>query len=546
MAVAEALGWTTLAMVAFGGFRFQVRGRAIPLVDVGLLASPWFLLLAAGIGSGALTRLEDVPLLRRLGALLRAGAARPALAVGAAASAYSAVLVVHAFRSYAVHASGAYDLGIFDQVLWATLHGAPLRSSIKGDISILGDHFEPVLALIAPIYLLWDDPRCLLLFQTLALAAGVVPTYLLARRRFGAGRLSLAFAVAYLAYGPTRYLNAYHFHPVALVVPLFLLAALWLEEGRVALFLCALALAATCQENVPLAIAGWGLSLALFRPRRLLLGAGLAASGLALFLLLVLVLLPRFAGAERFGYLSRYGHLGQGVGDVLRTLLSRPWLVPAALVTPPPKIEYLLRVFGPLAFLPLFQRGWCWLLPVAPVLLQNTLAAYPKMYSVAFQYTAPMTPFLLLGAMDGARGLLERAGSGKLWATPRTIGVALAAGLVAAGGESQVFQARALRWDARYERIEPVVAAIPPGASVSAQAGIFSHVSHRHHVYLFPDRVGDVDYVVLDRRGFLYSFQFSREEYERVLASLPERGYALVLEQDGFFVFSRGGGRAGR
>ena len=542
VAVAEVSGWATLALLAWGGFRLSAGGHTLSVFDLGQLGAPWLLLLAAGLRAGALARLEDVPLLRRLRAGVRAAAAHPGPSLGVLAAAYAAALLALGFKSYAVHTAGAYDLGIFDQVVWATLHGAPLRSSIKGDLSILGDHFSPVLALLAPLYLLWDDPRCLLVVQTAAIAAGVVPAYRLARRRFDPP-LALCFAAAYLAYPPTRNVNGYDFHPVALVIPLLLAAALWLEEGRTGWFLAALGLATCCQENVPLVVAGWGAALVAFRPRRPLLGATLAAAGLATFLLLVLVVIPRFGGAERFGYLSRYGHLGESLPAILRTLLTRPWLVLQHLVWPPPKIEYLLRVLGPLAFLPLLRGGWRWLLPVAPVLLQNTLARYPPMYSVAFQYTAPMTPFLFLGALDGARGLVagRAAGPGPRWADARGVALLLAAALVLGGGESQVWQARLRRCEPRFAAIEPALAALPRDASVSAQAGVFSHLAHRHHAYLFPDRVGEADYVVLDRQGYLYRWQLSRPEYDELVAMLPARGYALALEQDGFLIFRRKG-----
>ncbi len=540
VAAAEALGWVTVALLAWGGFCVQQGTATLAVVDVGLIGAPWLLLLGTGVLAGALRRLEDVPILRRAHALSRAAAAHPFLALSAISGAYCAVLLFHGFRAYAVHSAGAYDLGIFDQVVWATLHGAPLRSSLKGDVSILGDHFSPILALLAPAYLLWDDARCLLLLQTLAIAAGIVPAYLLARRRFGAGPLSIVWAAAYLAYAPTRNVNSYHFHPVALALPLLLSAAWCLERGRRTWFVVALLLASACQENVPLVVAGWGAALLVSRPRRPALGAAMAAGGLAAFLILVLLVIPRFARAESFSYLSRYHQLGGGVGEILLTLLSRPWLLVKALVWPPPKLEYLLRTFLPFAFLPFAPGGRRWLLPLAPVLLQNTLSAYPPMYSVAFQYTAPMTPFVLLGAMDGARTLLDRVTPlSRFPVTGRRIALALAVGLVTAGGESQVWQARQLRWDPRFARIEPVLASIPRSASVSAQAGVFSHVSHRHHVYLFPDRVGVADFVVLDRAGFLYSWQLSRAEYRREIEALPGLGYALVRAQDGFLLFRK-------
>ena len=88
----------------------------------------------------------------------REGVQLAALLVAAAA-----LYVTHSFLRYATYEAKGYDLGIFDQVVRQyALFNAPL-SSVKGvDFHILGDHFHPILALLAPFYWVWPDPRMLL------------------------------------------------------------------------------------------------------------------------------------------------------------------------------------------------------------------------------------------------------------------------------------------------------------------------------------------------------------------------------------------------
>ena len=80
-----------------------------------------------------------------------------------------------------------------DIAIWNTAHGRFLQE-IKGDsISTrLTDHFEPIFALVAPIYWLWDDVRALLILQAVCLALGAWPIYLLARRRLAEAGLGSA------------------------------------------------------------------------------------------------------------------------------------------------------------------------------------------------------------------------------------------------------------------------------------------------------------------------------------------------------------------
>ena len=67
----------------------------------------------------------------------------------------------------------SYDYGIFAQSAQAYAHLQPPVSTIRG-INLLGDHFSPITALWGLAWLVWPDPRALLVVQALCLAGGVV------------------------------------------------------------------------------------------------------------------------------------------------------------------------------------------------------------------------------------------------------------------------------------------------------------------------------------------------------------------------------------
>ena len=78
-----------------------------------------------------------------------------------------------------------FDLGNLSQVVWNTLHGRPfLLTNPEGaqpEMS-LGIHVWPIILLLAPLYLVWPDPRLLLIAQSVVIALGAWPVYLLAQR----------------------------------------------------------------------------------------------------------------------------------------------------------------------------------------------------------------------------------------------------------------------------------------------------------------------------------------------------------------------------
>src|SRR5881628_1075722 len=80
------------------------------------------------------------------------------------------ILKHHNFHSH------AFDLGIFQQVVWSTAHGDWFHYTYQVGLgpgapeNYLGDHFELILVPIAFLYLFCDRPEVLLLLQTFSLA----------------------------------------------------------------------------------------------------------------------------------------------------------------------------------------------------------------------------------------------------------------------------------------------------------------------------------------------------------------------------------------
>ena len=107
------------------------------------------------------------------------------LQLGAVMALAAVLYLVHSFLRFRNFEAKGYDLGIFDQaVRQYALFREPLVP-VKGvDFNILGDHFHPILALLAPLYWVWDDPRMLNIAMTALLAgADVEQVELVSRRR---------------------------------------------------------------------------------------------------------------------------------------------------------------------------------------------------------------------------------------------------------------------------------------------------------------------------------------------------------------------------
>jgi uncharacterized membrane protein len=497
--------------------------------DRGLPFAPfWALLGLAHLASGV--SLEDLPVFAYPMTWLRRAAASPSRLLGSLAIAAGGIFSLAALRRHDAFQT-SYDLGVFDQVVWAAAHGHGLASSLQGSArSMFGMHFMPVLYGVAALYRLWESPRALLVLQAAALASSVIPAFLLARERLGAGRLAWLFAFAWLAFLPLRAMALWDFQPSSLAVPCLLWALWGAETSRTWALALGLGAACLCKETGFLAAAGLGLYLTRGERRRL--GWAIAGLGVAGFLAAVGWLIPHARGGPDFFLHDRYAYLGDGLGEILLAPVRHPLRVLEGLVWPPRKIEYLLRLFGPFAFLSLVRPRW--LLAFAPLLAVNLLADYPQMQSVHFQYNAELAGLIFAAAVDGTAALLAADPTRR-----RRLGLALLVCGSLCWGTGEPFEALAAPVDVRARQIDAALAQIPDEAPVAAQDDLLPHVAHHLTLDLIP-RVDRAEYVAFDLSAALPAWNSTQNENQLLAATLLARGYQRVDSNGGFLLLRRG------
>ncbi|MCX4752027.1 DUF2079 domain-containing protein [Kitasatospora purpeofusca] len=448
---------------------------------------------------------------------------------------------------------GGFDLGIFDQGVRGYAHlGLPV-STLKSfhhefppGFSLLGDHFSPVIALMAPLYWIWDDPRSLLLGQALCFAAGVPLIRRIAGRCFADAdprTARRAADLAALAYGlgwPLLVASRGGFHEVAFAVPLTLLM---LERGMARQYwasaLAGLLLCCT-KEDMGLAVGAYGLVL-LLRARRdpdparrrpaLRWGAGLLIGGPLASAVAIAKLVPAMGGVP--GYYWNYQALGEDGGSAVANVLADPTRLLAASFDAPLKPLLLLWIFGTLCALPL--RSATVLLAV-PLLAERVLSSNPNHWSIARHYDAFLWPILLVAALE----VLGRCHGRVL---TRRLGVAAAALTVAAAvplGLANLFVPAYWQPKASEAALLRGAALVPDGASVEADNQAAPRLTARADVVLVDEKPRGREYVLIraDKRSF--PFRTDREQAERIELLLAH-GYRTVWSEDGVYLLHREG-----
>ena len=444
------------------------------------------------------------------------------------------------------------DLEVFDQALWNTTHGWFYRSSLAGDANLLSEHFDPLHLLLVGFYLVHPTPLILLAAQAIMLGLGAIPVYWLARERFPGSVLAPLFAVLYLLYLPIREANRFGYHPGTLVSPLFLFALYFMEKSRWAPMLCFLALAGLLKENMPIAGAAIGIYL-LVTGRQRILGAAMALAFGLWFYAGFAWIIPAF-GPLSGGY--KYVDLFTRLAPSPSGIFLAPFVNPAGLAASlasytPRKLEYLLDVFGPLAFFSLLSPSGLFL--AAPFLAPHLLTDVRFLTTVRTHHTADLTPFVFCSAIWGVANFLRWASStgwrGRRWeraSVARAVAVALLSSSFLLHRWPESFLLRRFALTPHHERLHALLRDIPPDASVSTQRPISLHLAHRRRLYLFPD-LGPAghepaDFVVVDR--VLLDRYTHGVPFEEGLAGLPGKGYEKIRDEDSILVFRRAAPRA--
>lgn len=299
---------------------------------------------------------------------------------------------------HALFQSTAFDLGIFDQAIYLLSQNQTPFSSLMG-IHILGDHAAVIYYPLALLYKIYPDVHWLLLVQAVALSLGAWPSWSLARLAGLNQEESRAIALIYLLYPVVFNINLFDFHPEVIALPALLAAILAARLNKLVWFCTAILLVLSCKAVLSITVAAIGFWLFVCEKKQRF-GAIALLLGVAWFLIASQKIIPYFSGSEVAG-VGRYSYLGKSVLEIIINLILKPQLVLGKILSFD-TFKYLFVLTLPVIWLLLpFSRKinlkyLTSLIPAIPTLIINILSDLPFQRSLAYQYSVPIVPFLIL------------------------------------------------------------------------------------------------------------------------------------------------------
>ncbi|MEU6428012.1 DUF2079 domain-containing protein [Microbispora sp. NPDC046973] len=466
--------------------------------------------------------------------------------VSALTVAAAALYALYSCVTLARFRAGAYDLVIFDQAIRSYSRLQPPVSMLKGvhngfgpGFCVLGDHWSPMLALLAPLYRIHDGPATLLVAQAVLLALSIPFVWTYAFRASSAvtagRRVAYPVAVAYALSWPITEAVAFDFHEVAFA-PLLTAAMLERHQAgrRRAAVLAGLALLLV-KEDMGLLLAGLGLFL-LTRRRERRPGVLLVAGGVAATLVATRVLIPHFGG--RAGYYWAYWALGPDLRRAVVHAVTRPGDVVALLADPPLKLRTLVLTLTPVLFTAALSPLGLALLP--PLLERILASTYPNWWTPRYHYTAFVVAVVFAAGIDGALRAAARfpARSAMLVRGWALLVLATALALVPFFSFGALFTPSFYAETARTRAAGRAVAAVPDGALVEAAGPLAPALSPRTRTLLWDRTPRGAPWVAADVGARDFPFDSVRRQIARV-ETLLRQGYRVVFREAGYVVLTR-------
>ena len=439
-----------------------------------------------------------------------------------------------------------FDLSNMDQTLWYTLHGHFFQLRNPDEfMSRFSIHADLILVLLSPLYLIWDDVRMLIASESVFLALGAIPVYLLSLRLLKNKIISLIIVISYLLNPGMLWTDIYEFHGVSLAIPFILFAFYFAYIKKWRWYGLFVFLALLTKENISLSIAMLGLAV-FFVFKKRWIGLATFVIGIAWFFTMVNVVMPHFSTTGMHWALQG---LGDGSTNPVPSLIKNNMDADHFLRTflfNKTTSDYYILLLKPFAFLPLL--GLPWLLLSAPELAINVLRGTE---TTVFHYDSGITPGLILATIFGfyyLQWVLTHLKFTKHFATIILYAVA------------GIFLFIALRVNYHYSPLpttpscscyiynvtqedrdfEKVLQSIPKDAFITSSLEIRPHISHRDLAFTVPSATESAKYIALITQNRIIS-NYNPKEYENKLIPilLSSKDHKLQFKSEHFYLFEK-------
>lgn len=389
------------------------------------------------------------------------------------------VIITIGILRYLTFKAPNFDLGIPSQMFYYMKKtGLPLTTCERDILlSHFTVHFSPIYYLALPLYFLFSSPITLQIYSGLLIVSGVIPIYLLCKKRKLPKIVTIIICFIYSMYAPAICSTFNDFHETMFLLPLFLWLFYWYEKNNNILFTVFAILIAITKEDAPIYLMVFSIYMLFDNNKK----KGFITLLLSIIYFIIVVTLINKYGESVMT--DRYSNLILNSTDtemiaIFKTIITSPEYFIEQLVTSnnSEKIYYYLKIFLPFGFF-IFNtkkyKNYILLIPIIYI----TMTTYKYSYNIDFQYNYPIYSFLFYLFIQNVS---ENKNYNYLFmcivGTILTFNAYVLPSFINNVSDYNIYKYE-------YENINSLLNSIPHDASVTADTFFVPHLSTRNEIY---------------------------------------------------------------
>jgi uncharacterized membrane protein len=423
--------------------------------------------------------------------------------------------------------TGAFDLSLFDSALSNTLRGRFMYTEWLGR-SFFSEHFSPLLLLLLPCYLIYDNPITLMIIQGTAVALSTIPLYHIARVYLPGKLAPVSIVAAYLNYFYLLNGLMFDFH-IEIFMPVCILVAFWfLRQRRPVYYGVALVLGLACKEDMPIYFALLGMYACLWEKRWRFgvptLLASIVWAGLAWK---VVIPMSYPDGVQQSHFLLRWAAYGDSYPQIAWGLLTHP-----TDILSPRLFSHLWSLLRPLAFTPLATLPAFFL--SLPALLMNSTSNFEIQRNLGAHYALPILPFVFIASVQGIKNLLTAFPQKR-----RLILTGICFYLLVMNTHFYPAIVQSFVITPHDAAGHAMLQLLPDDAEIAAQTSLIPHLRDTQSVSLLQEGLRSPSYVAFDTVRYRWPI-LDEQRYQTLLDSFRNNpDYDVLFAEEGVYLFRR-------
>jgi len=305
-----------------------------------------------------------------------------------------------------------FDFGIFAQMFdYMKETGLP-NTTVERNmlLSHFAVHFSPFFYLLLPGYLVFSTPAYLCVMQTLFVYLGVFLVLGIAKTLGFSSKQTLAICIIYLTYPSLTFGLYFDFHENKFLTFFVLLTVYFLLKKRFIPFYISAFILCTIKEDAAIYLVA--IALYMLISERLIKHGSITLLLAVGYFCFAMSIKPFFGTLTDMQFVNRYSNYaidGQSnLINIIKTVILNFGYTVSQMFSVE-KFEFILWLFLPVLFMPLFTKKVSTLLLLTPMLLINLMTNWVYQYHIDYQYTFGTAALVIVCSVLALKSMSNKA-----------------------------------------------------------------------------------------------------------------------------------------